>query len=495
MSESRCAGGVDLGSDPTEGMRAADDAVRSGDLQAARESYRALLARDLGNLDARVALDYVEYRLGGKHSRYQGLELNPSTETLEAKQRNLAVWEEEAAKGRVRLQSRPIHIFLEHTTRCNFYCLHCSKGYDEYEALDMDQGALEKVFEPLLPTTLGACITGFGEPTISKEYLYILRRLAENGVSPHFSTNTSTLTIPHLDLLLRIHADVILSLDGATRETFETIRTGGKWEHLLYSLHAIRWMRSILPSRARFSVTFVAMKMNVHELPEMVRLVHRYGLDSLKVHDFNPIGSAHEQAHRVDAGQSLWDDAKRANAIFDEAEKAARELGVEIHIPPRYVENSPGRTDSRWRKLLATRGFFPARRRFPQPCLLPWRAAQVRVNGVVSPCCVSTREMGNLSKKPFLEIWNDRPFRAFRRRMKTFFPPPECRKCHVFEGINNGNPANTMAKEGLLLKVLYFIEDLFARAWARYKDSRREPGEAPAPRYFKGKYLRTSSTD
>jgi len=466
----------------TDLLADADQAAREGQFDQARELYARVLEDDPESLDAQVGLDYMSYLMGSFSSRYGWGERKQDEQLQASRESNLRLLEKEFEEKRIRLRSLPISILIEHTTRCNFYCPHCSKGYDPYFAEDMSEEVMNQVVERLLPTMMWACVTGFGEPTISTQYSPLMGKLVSGGVIPHFSTNTSTLTIPHIDALVRARARVILSIDGATKETFETIRAGGKWDRLQYVLHAIRRIRRILGGDSWFDVTFVGMRTNIHELPEMVRMVHRFELDHLKVQDYLAFGVEYDQ-------NTLRNDPEGANSYLDEAERLAEELGVTLYRPPNYETSAPKLSVHRslWQRIRDTRSLLPTRRRFPQRCKMPWQFANVLMHGEVTPCCNSPRVMGNLTREPIERIWNGWRYRLFRFLVDSPVPPPECRKCHVYEGINQGNPGNTIAKEGFLLKLLYRIHQPISDYWKRRAAS---SGTPPAPTYYQGKPIR-----
>ena len=460
-------------------FESADTALRVGEWGKAREGYEAILAMAPGDGDARAGLDFVDYlERGGRKSKFY-IPIDPiPEETFRARLANKDLNVAESRAGAVRLESRPTTCHIEHTTRCNFYCPHCSKGYEPYPAVDLPADLVDRALDALLPTILTANLTGFGEPTIGSRYARIMKRLTEGGVQPQFNTNTSTLTLPHIELLVRSRAQVSLSIDGATKETFETIRAGGNWEHLMQVLHWIKRLRAVYRTPCWFGITFVAMRMNIHELPDMVRLAHRFDIDQLLVQDFFPIGKEFDD-------QSLRSEPERANRFFDEAEETAKDLGQELILPPRYEVGGSSPTVSGWKKFLATKGLLPKPNRFPQGCDHPWKDFRVKFDGEITPCCHSSRPLGDLRKQTFEEIWNGRRYRFFRWRIKTAVPPMECRTCHVFEGINRGNPGNTMLQEGKLLKVLYKLETLLDRLVKRYR-TRKKP--AVTRTYFRGKY-------
>lgn len=455
----------------------ADAATRVGDFTVARELYTSVFDVEPDNEDARAGLVFLDYLEGGRKSRFN-FPIEPiSTEVYDARLANQRLNEQEFETRKTRLESYPSQFHIEHTTRCNFYCPHCSKGYDPYFASDAPQEAVDKLLNEYLPLARYANITGFGEPTIGSQYLPLLKRLASLGVSPQFNTNISTLNVGHIELLVRCVSHITLSIDGGSKVTFEMIRKGGNWDRTLDVLAQIKRVRAVYQTPGFWGITFVAMRVNIHELPDMIRLTRRYNLDRLLVQDYQPFGTPFDD-------QTLRHEPERANRIFREGQALADELGVSLMLPPEYSLDSTPPGGSVLKKIMSSKRLFPARKRFSQRCALPWNSLTMKVDGSVTPCCFSLRPMGNLKKGSPESIWNGLRYRIFRKRVDSFYPPPECRICHVYEGINQGNPGNTMAREGLLLKILYRIENRLGR-WI---ESRRKVEEQP--NYFEGKSLR-----
>jgi len=63
-------------------------------------------------------------------------------------------------------------------------------------------------------------------------------------------------------------------------------------------------------------------------------------------------------------------------------------------------------------------------------CKIAWKNAQILSNGDVIPAsrCFHI-VMGNIYEKPFTKIWNDAPFRNFRKNIKKIGTTPACSRC------------------------------------------------------------------
>jgi radical SAM protein with 4Fe4S-binding SPASM domain len=171
----------------------------------------------------------------------------------------------------------------------------------------------------------------------------------------------------------------------------------------------------------------VAMRENLREFPDLVRLAHRLGIDAVFVqhlcHDFGESSlPAHYRPMRdfVDAETLTRLDPADVDRCFDEARRTAAELGVDLRLPrtPQQVR----RPDP------------PGLRR----CDWPWRGAYVSYQGLSMPCCmVSTPDrvnFGNMAEEGVEPIWNGEAYEAFRDALSTESPPEVCRSCAIYSG-------------------------------------------------------------
>jgi len=92
-------------------------------------------------------------------------------------------------------------------------------------------------------------------------------------------------TVPHIINNLQ---ELGVSIDGASKKTYEKLRLGGKWGKIIEALECIAELKK--KKDFRFNLHFVVQQDNWHELEAMLELGHRYGVDTVyfnKIEDWN----------------------------------------------------------------------------------------------------------------------------------------------------------------------------------------------------------------
>ena len=116
------------------------------------------------------------------------------------------------------------------------------------------------------------------------------------------------------------------------------------------------------------------------------------------------------------------DKAEQLQALFDEAEQLAKDLGVELSLPaavPRHDRKCDFVEDG---------GAFISWDGAVHPCYFLWHQFRCFINDwdrVIKP-----KIFGNVCERPLLDIWNDETFRSFRENVHAF-DYPYCSNCAV----------------------------------------------------------------
>jgi MoaA/NifB/PqqE/SkfB family radical SAM enzyme len=120
---------------------------------------------------------------------------------------------------------------------------------------------------------------GFGEPLAHPELVNMVARAKSAGARVEMITNGTLLTPEISRQLIAAHLDRLwVSLDGAKPESYADIRLGAELPQVLDNLEAFRSARPPghrpLPD---IGIAFVAMRRNVADVPDLVRLGARLG--------------------------------------------------------------------------------------------------------------------------------------------------------------------------------------------------------------------------
>ena len=312
----------------------------------------------------------------------------------------------ELKEGRVELVSMPRRLVLELTNACNVRCIMCGRDEAEFNNTFFDIGQLEK-YSHVLKSAEEVTLFGWGEPTLHPKFIEILEYLDGFQVRKYFVTNGTRLNLLK-EAIFDYKVDIMaVSLDGAVAETNDRIRVGSSFDEIVEGL------ASVVEEKKRRGVSFpyinfvyTVMRSNLHELPEMVRLTHRLGLEELKVVYLTVFGEELLE-------ESLWDCGKEVETVFNDATGLAESLGVKIKIP--YIQ-----------------GEDVAEGKAHKDCFVGWRDFFVGSDGYVRPCQSTAMKLFRYDKyETFDEMWNSIEYRDFRVRVNDpATMPEECKRCY-----------------------------------------------------------------
>jgi hypothetical protein len=224
------------------------------------------------------------------------------------------------------LDDGPRLIALGHDSSCNLACPSCRTGIlmaDKAENEKLDR-ARDRVILPLLRgRQVGLHLTSWGDPFASRHYRSILEALREpafDGVKLYLLTNGLGLTpnvwaaMPHLAEKI---VELRVSVDAASRETYENVRRPGRWEVLRENLTVMgelskagRFLRNRFAGGGQsvssdlyldvanpvsFVLAFVVQSSNFREMPAFVKLAEEVNADAVvfqKYYSFGHEGAA-----------------------------------------------------------------------------------------------------------------------------------------------------------------------------------------------------------
>jgi MoaA/NifB/PqqE/SkfB family radical SAM enzyme len=316
----------------------------------------------------------------------------------------------------------PVEAYFEVANRCNSKCATCPLTYAPQEAAR--QLSLEDFVRLVeqLPRLRRAVMQGIGEPLLNRQLPAMIAYLKSRDVHVVFNTNAALLTRRRqLELIDSGLDELRVSLDGSTPETYVRVRGIPAFERVVANVAemvATRAERGSSLPRLSFWVT--GMRENLGELPGVVELAGRIGVDEVYLQRMVFWGGGLAVAE-----QSVYQGYReQAEVIVAEAERLAEQLGVRLRgadaLSPRasLVDRPP--TAEPWRA-----------------CSRPLRLAYITANGNALPCCIApftdasyeSITLGNYLTDDVAAVWSGEAYRRFREQLYSSHPPASCRNC------------------------------------------------------------------
>ncbi len=162
-------------------------------------------------------------------------------------------------------------------TRCNARCIHCTAMHAKEISKNnmLGEEYIERAFS--YHEDIINFIWGGSELLLYKGWKTIADNLQYNGVKIILFTN-GILLIPS-NIRYLIDKEIVhylnVSMDGATRETVESIRVNVKFDKLIENISYLFHYASEKQYRFTISFSFALMKRNYREFPGLIRLVDR----------------------------------------------------------------------------------------------------------------------------------------------------------------------------------------------------------------------------
>lgn len=321
----------------------------------------------------------------------------------------------QAASRGEHLDYLPIRLDIENVSRCNFRCTMCqvSDWPKQQRAGDMSFDD----FTALLEAQYGLIeikLQGMGEPLLAADIYFrmieyarrrhIWVRSTVNGSLLHLKDNYKRLIDSDI-------CEIQVSIDGATRETYETIRRGGKFAAVTRNCGLLNaYARKA--ARMRTRMWAVVQKENYGELELFPPLAAELGFERLTFAlDLNDWGqdSWRERNDPVDVHRDF------GTARAEEIVEIGRRHGVETtfwFIDEKYDTAEHGKL-----------------------CPWPFERAYVSSDMRVVPCCmIANPEITDLGDaREFTAAWNGEAMGEFRRAHLEGRIPDVCRSCYKGE--------------------------------------------------------------
>jgi len=217
---------------------------------------------------------------------------------------------------------------VEPAIACNLKCVMCPWKSTRKQASNhgiMDQNVWDAI-KPHLGEVSSLDLTGGGEPLLQPRLIEWLTDAKSAGCQTGFLTNGLLLNEKIAEKLLSSGLDWLgISMDGASKETYEKIRIGSDFDKVCENIARAAKMR--FGKSPWIMINFVLMQMNFHEAEGIIRLAASLGVDQVNFKQCDVIRGEHGRGYGLFASQ----ERKEMNR-FSGLLKRARNLGRKLNI-------------------------------------------------------------------------------------------------------------------------------------------------------------------
>ncbi|MFH1997672.1 MAG: radical SAM protein [Patescibacteria group bacterium] len=277
----------------------------------------------------------------------------------------------------------PSMIVLISSNACNSNCVHCAFRRSNLRKregnLYMSSELFSKVFDECIGEKTWIRITGTGEPFMNPHLVAALIKGKSKGLSFGVITNGSLVTPEKAKKLIDVGIDMFeFSVDAGTKEEYEKIRVGLKFETLLENVDFALNYRNKTKAQTKIIVSIINQPDRV-DIKKAENFWKKKGVDNVMIRKWLTYGVLEKERYSMD-----------------------------VYLKP---ENRIS-------------------------CPYPWERMWILSNGNVTFCNYDVKEedgyyLGNINNQSIKEVWRSPKFDAWRKILvkKEFGKIPLCAKC------------------------------------------------------------------
>jgi MoaA/NifB/PqqE/SkfB family radical SAM enzyme/glycosyltransferase involved in cell wall biosynthesis len=314
------------------------------------------------------------------------------------------------------VRSTPVQISIELTNDCHCRCLHCFRSYHEFTPSYLSPAALTRIPGHFLDNAEQIDLSNDGESMIHPAWDQVLETIADSG-RRHVTFNTSLTpaTPERLRRMVELGCGVTVSVDGATKETYESIRRGASYDHLLQSLRLLRqYAKETAHPDFSLAVNWVLYEQNLSELASFSEMAAEFGVAAINILALAP---HHEEIKAYCCDPNAPSTEERLLRALE----TATENGVILNPPYHLIRSESIRAavEANQRACATSKPPCSFWHHHPDPegCSFPWTQLTINSAGKVIGCCFSDPCMGDLMTTDLEEIWHNHLFAEWRTEL------------------------------------------------------------------------------
>ncbi|MBF0363793.1 MAG: radical SAM protein [Oligoflexia bacterium] len=301
----------------------------------------------------------------------------------------------------------PPTVIIEITNRCNLKCNTCILGtsdkYSGYNKKDMGIDQFKNIIDSI-PTLVHVWMQGVGEPLLNDSLIEMISYAGKKGIRSSFNTNGLLFnqTIMAMLISLKTH-EIFFSINTLNEEKFRKYKSNADLVKIKDNLQTFISMRNDKKSKYPIiGIRAILMKDTIEDIYDLLNYGAMIGVDKISIQSYLVgFGDKGNDNQKIDSAE----EKRITNLLIEHG----RKLNISVVFDTSGSENGS--------------------------CIQPWLCPFISAEGFVMPCCsvISPAKInfGNLSNKPFVEIWKDRRLNSLR---ENFYKqrPIICKNCSLY---------------------------------------------------------------
>jgi sulfatase maturation enzyme AslB (radical SAM superfamily) len=343
--------------------------------------------------------------------------------------RNKALNEYEISMRKEILESKPRAMIGMIMNKCNISCRICGiwarPNWQEPDRI------LKEIVD-LLPYMEDICWQG-GEVFYMKEFSSMLAEGVKcKNLNQVIFTNGLLLDEKNLDIIAKGRVELVLSIDGAKKETYEYIRRGANFETLCKKLELIKEVRKSTGAKINTYYNPVICKTNYKEIVDMVEFAHKYDFTAITL---NPIRGVPEENIFEPINEEAFEYMRK---IIPIAEAKAKEYGIRFNnwmpidcgckeISFKHssladnIENNKKeeslKVENNVKESIHVFNNKENKKNNRMICYAPWQRLLLDNDGQVRPYAICTKWIGHTKDYSLAQMWNNEAMQMYRRKI------------------------------------------------------------------------------
>lgn len=319
---------------------------------------------------------------------------------------NMILNKNEITQGKRVLESKPRGLAITLTNKCNIRCIMCSVWQATW---DIPKKTVKEITE-LFPYLQRLFWQG-GEVFLSPYFAELFEKVsAYPHIRQDINTNGLLINKEWAKKLVQANVNIIFSIDGVTKETYEYIRRDAHWEDLLKNIDILnKYMEDVPPDtnhtgrRCSTVINLVVMRSNYRQLGGFIDFAQKYRFSRLQI---TPVDIGNQEnifLHRDEEALAYIDK------VMPEIFEKAKEYGISVSnwLPSMKQEQNAKQEDNNEQREKSN-GIL---------CYWPWQFLFIDWGGKVRPQCFCIKEVGNINNYTLEEIWNNDMMQTYRQKL------------------------------------------------------------------------------